>query len=135
VSRPRPKAYRLTQTIAERRLEFVRKGAKSQRVVVRLGLPRRTGPRAQDEWVCPYEILGMPAERRAWALGIDGMQALTLAYHILPVELDRLARRAGGGLFMFLGEPGSMFADGCKLLLDHISAGLSERRSAAGRKA
>jgi hypothetical protein len=134
MARPAHKTYRLTQLVAERVLEFQGHDSSRRRVVVRLGLPRRAGPRRQDDWVCPFEIRGMLRDRRRWAFGIDAMQALTLAYHIIPAELDRLAREAGGGTFQFLGEPGYMLVDGCKLVLDHIAAGLAEQQSSSRKR-
>ena len=134
MARPAAKTHRLTQLLAERVLEFQGRDSSRRRVVVRLGQPRQAGLRIQDEWVCPYEILGMLRDRRAWAFGIDAMQSLTLAYHILPAELDRLAREAGGGAFQFLGERGHMLVDGCKLVLDHIAAGLAEQQRPTRRR-
>jgi len=127
MARPAHKTHRLTQLVAERVLEFRGHDSSRRRVLVRLGQPRPAGKRVRDDWVCPYEILGMPRNRRRFAFGIDAMQALTLAYHILPVELDSLAGDAGGGTFHFLGDRGAMLVDGCKLVLDHIAAGLAEQ--------
>ncbi len=134
MARPAHKTHRLTQLVAERVLEFQGHDSSRRRVLVRLGRPRRSGPRIQDDWVCPFEILGMLRDRRSWAYGIDALQALTLAYHILPAELDRLARAAGGGTFQFLGERGHMLVDGCKLVLDHIAAGLAEQQRSTRRR-
>ena len=64
----------------------------------------------------------MPTPNKRWAFGVDAFQALTLALHILPVELDAMARQAGGGEFLFFGEPNARFTDGCAILLEHISA-------------
>jgi uncharacterized protein DUF6968 len=125
VAKAASKSYRITELVGERVLEFRGHDAPPRRVVVRLGQPRRAGPGSQDDWVCPYEILGMPRQLRRWAFGIDALQALSIAYHILPVELDRLARDSGGGVYHFLGGAGTFFVDGCKLVLDHISAGLA----------
>ena len=125
MARTTRKSYRITRLVGERVLEFQGHDSSRRRVVVKLGQPRRAGPRTQDDWVCPYEVLGMPKGLRRWVFGIDALQALTFAYHILPVELDRLARESGGGVYYFLGGAGTFFVDGCKLVLDHISAGLA----------
>lgn len=109
--------YLVSQAIARRELEF-RSATGTTRVVVRVGRPRRDREPG-DTWVCPYDITGFSNPFRHWAFGIDGVQALTLAYHIIPAELDRLARKEGGGQSYFLGAPGVGFADGCGLLVNH----------------
>jgi hypothetical protein len=53
-----------------------------------------------------------------WAFGIDAVQALGLAFHVIAVELQGLAKAAGGGKYWFLGESGMTFPDGCSLILD-----------------
>ena len=114
--------YLVTQATARRELEFRGTGG-TRHVVVRIGRPRRDSEPG-DTWVCPYDITGLSKPYRRWAFGIDGVQALTLAYHILPAELDRLAREEGGGQFYFLGEPGIGFGDGCGILVQHaLNAG------------
>jgi hypothetical protein len=121
--------YRVTAVSAERVLEFVPSEGAGYPVTVRLGVARRDRVHPNGAWVCPYEIRGFRKVRRRWAFGIDGIQALTLAFHILPVELGRLAKQAGGGTFHFLGEPGVGFADGCKLLLDDLLDASVSRRA------
>jgi hypothetical protein len=66
---------------------------------------------------------------KRWAFGIDGVQALSLAFHIIPAELVRLAKQAGGGQFRFLGEEGVAFADGCGILLNHALDATVARQS------
>ena len=97
-----PNRYRITRVVAERTLEFRAPGTSHRRVKVRLGQPRKAGP----DWVCPYEILGMPTTKRWRVFGGDAFQALTLAFHILPVELDAMA-----------GEPLNVFVNGTEVPL------------------
>jgi hypothetical protein len=112
--------YRVTAVAAERRLEFHPAEGLVLAVTIRLGVPRRDRKYAGGNWVCPYDITGFPKTRRRWAFGIDGVQALSLAYHVIPAELRRLAQQAGGGRFTFLRADGIAFADGCGLLLNDL---------------
>jgi hypothetical protein len=106
--------YPIARSIARRELEFHDANRRIHRVTVRVGQPRRAG----NDWVCPYEILGMPRARRRWAFGIDAVQALGLAFHVIAVDLQALAKGAGGGQFWFLGERGMTFPDGCSIILE-----------------
>lgn len=112
--------YRVTALAAERRLRFIPTRGSPLQIRVRLGVPRRDRKHVNGDWVCPYDITGFQAPRRRWAFGIDGIQALSLAFHIIPAELGKLARQAGGGQFTFLGAEGVSFADGCGLLLNGL---------------
>ena len=115
-----PVMYRVTAVAAERLLQFVPTSGPSLQITVRLGVPRRDRKHVNGDWVCPYDITGFQSPRRRWSFGIDSVQALTLALHIIPAELGRLAKLAGGGQFTFLGEQGISFADGCGLLLNGL---------------
>jgi hypothetical protein len=46
--------------------------------------------------MCPYQVQGIGREPVRAAVGIDAMQALVLALHILPTELRAIARRESG---------------------------------------
>ena len=110
--------YPVTRAVARRELEFQNAEGARVRVVVRLGQPRRD-PAHPGDWVCPYDIHGFSKPYRRWASGIDSMQALALAYHIIPTELGALAQREGGGTVLFLGAAGTGYGeDGCRLVLD-----------------
>lgn len=122
--------YRVTAVSAERQLDFAPVEGPSFKVTLRLGVSRRDQKHTYGDWVCPYEILGFKKARRRWAFGVDGIQALTLAYHLLPAELARLAREAGGGSFSFLGDSGIWLTDGCNLLLnDLVNTSVATRAS------
>jgi hypothetical protein len=131
----REAGYLVTEVAAERQLEFVAGDGRVHRVSVRIGRPRRDRKHPNGDWVCPYDISGVSGRYRRWAYGIDGMQALNLAYHIIPVELTRLAKQAGGGQYRFLGEEGIGFADGCGLLVSDLVDRTVSTRSRAGMKA
>jgi hypothetical protein len=126
--------YRVTQVAARRVLEFVSVDGRARQVVVRIGHARRDRQHANGDWVCPFDITGMPVARRRWAYGIDGVQALSLAYHIIPTELTWLAKQAGGGRYSFLGEEGISFADGCGLLLNDVLDRAVGARASAGKR-
>ena len=123
--------YLVTEVAAERQLEFVAGDGRVHQVSVRIGRPRRDRRHSNGDWVCPYDIGGVSGRYRRWAYGIDGMQALNLAYHIIPAELTRLAKQAGGGEYRFLGEEGIGFADGCGLLVSDLVDRTVSRRSRA----
>jgi hypothetical protein len=126
----------VTDVAAERHLEFVAADGRVRRVSVRIGRPRRDRKHENGDWVCPYDISGVAGRYRRWAYAIDGVQALNLAYHIIPAELTRLAKQAGGGQYRFLGEEGIGFADGCGLLVsDLIDRTVSARSRVGSRSA
>jgi hypothetical protein len=119
VASSREPSYRVTDVTARRVVEFIPNAGPPRRVTIRLGRPRRDRKHINGDWVCPYDIDGIAGVYRRWAFGIDGIQALSLAFHVIPTELVRLAKKAGGGQFRFLGEEGLYFADGCGILLNH----------------
>jgi hypothetical protein len=123
--------FPVTIVTARRVLEFVPTVGRARPVVVRIGRPRRDRKHVNGDWVCPFDITGIRGRYKRWIFGIDGVQALALAFHIIPVELGSLAQRAGGGHFRFLGEEGVAFADGCGLLLNGVE---SSARKGSKRK-
>lgn len=81
--------------VAERRLRLGRRGD----VVVRIGLPQRSGP----DWRCPYAISGLGDVIVADSHGVDSMQAIQLAFAWIRVALAPKANalvwlRRGHGL-------------------------------------
>ena len=113
----RRRRHRVAKVVARRTLEFRGRNGSNRRVVVRLGLPRRASSRLNEDWVCPYDVVGMDRTLRRGARGVDTFQALGLALHIIQVELDVLARQAGGGEYYFLDAPHALIVEGCNLLL------------------
>lgn len=111
--------YFVTDVTARRVLEFIPNVGPPRRVTIRIGRPRRDRKHVNGDWVCPFDITGISDPYKRWAFGIDGVQALSLAFHIIPAELVRLATNAGGGQFRFLGGDELFFADGCGVLLNY----------------
>ena len=89
----------LEDVIAERQLEFRASDGSVHLHDVRLSRPAR----ADVDWRCEYEISGPLANKRFYQVGVDAMQALTLALTIIPDELQAL-ERALGGSFVWLGN-------------------------------
>jgi hypothetical protein len=54
-------------------------------VTVQLGRPRR---RRSGEFECPYRVRGLGRVRIGRALGVDGVQALQLAFEAVRLELE-----------------------------------------------
>jgi len=67
-----------------------------------------------DDWMCPYQIVGLGDESVKFAGGVDGMQALLLATHTLPAELASLSKAEKGQL-SFLDLPQFGLLDGCRI--------------------
>ena len=87
----------LGTVIAERRLRVV--GQPEVDVRVRIGKPQPFPPRAGEVlsgYYCPYQITGLADEKIRHAPGVDEVQALEEAIHILPTELDALRQHYPG---------------------------------------
>ena len=88
------KTIDLGQVLASRTVRFQPAVGAAIDVVVSLGMPIR------DEdgraWLCPFGISGIRDEPVRAAFGIDAMQALVLALHVLPTELRAIAREESG---------------------------------------
>ena len=85
---------KLGAVLASRVVRFQPAAGEAIDAVVRLGMPV-----ADDDgrdWLCPYQISGIRDEPVRAAFGVDAMQALVLALHILPTELRALARDESG---------------------------------------
>lgn len=74
-------------------------------VVVRFFVPY---PIAQGDWQCDYEIRGDSVHRILYAVGIDSVQALSLALNSVRVDLDYIERKHDAK-FYFLDDPGHEF--------------------------
>src|SRR4026208_821544 len=84
----------LGPVIAERQLRVA--GRPESDVRVRLGTPRPFPDAPYGDYYCPYQIVGVGSEKVRWAGGVDAIQALELALHILPTELDALREQHPG---------------------------------------
>jgi hypothetical protein len=78
----------LGSIVAERRLRIA--GRPDCDVRVRLGTPQPFPDAAYGDYYCPYQIVGVGSEKVRYAGGVDAVQALELALHNLPTELDAL---------------------------------------------
>ena len=84
----------LGSIIAERRLRVT--GRPELDVSVRLGIPQPIPGAPYGDYYCPYQIVGVGNEKVRYAGGVDAVQALELALHILPTELDALRQQYPG---------------------------------------
>jgi len=85
----------LGQVIASRSLRYQPRSGEAVDLTVTVGIPTR----APDgrAWICPFQITGIGDEPVKAIFGADAMQALILALHILPTELQVIARSESGG--------------------------------------
>jgi hypothetical protein len=87
----------LGTVIAER--SFRIEGHPELDVRVRIGMPMPFAPQTGQSWsdyYCPYQVTGVGDERVRYAPGVDAVQALEEAIHILPTELDALRQHHPG---------------------------------------
>jgi hypothetical protein len=95
----------MNPTSTERKLLLKLPSGAEEDVVVRLFVPRLI---EQGDWQCDYEIQGDSVHRVLHAIGIDSVQALSLALGSVGVDLDYIERKHNAK-FYFLGEPGHEF--------------------------
>jgi len=62
----------------------------------------------QGDWECQYEVRGGPLKKSNRTVGIDSVQALSLALGGMHAELGFYERKHNA-TFHFLGEPGHEF--------------------------
>jgi hypothetical protein len=84
------------EAIATRELEFVGADGKRASVSVTLGKPVR----ASQDWSCSYRVAVFDQTVERAIVGVDSMQALILALHVLPAELQLSNSSKAGGLWM-----------------------------------
>jgi hypothetical protein len=84
----------LGSVIAERRLRVA--GKPELDVRVRIGAPRPFPDDPQANYYCPYQVTGLRSSKVRYMGGVDAVQALELAIHILPTELDALRQEYPG---------------------------------------
>ena len=84
----------LGSVIAERRLRVT--GRPELDVRVRIGTPRPFPDAPHNDYYCPYQIVGLGSAKVRYAGGVDAIQALELALHILPTEQDALRQEYPG---------------------------------------
>jgi hypothetical protein len=67
--------------------------------------------------MCPLQILGIGSGETHAIFGVDTLQALILALHTVPAELNALARQENGS-FIPAGDQDLGLSDACKIHLD-----------------
>jgi len=105
----------MTQSIASRTLSYEGADGISRDVSVELGTPALASQEPRDTWACPFRITGFGEPTIHEIYGIDAMQALVLALHILPAHLGALARDDGG---RFLSEFDLGLDHACQVYLE-----------------
>ena len=109
--------FDLGEVIASRKLQFKHHDGSVCDVVVNLGRPV---PDPQDPGrtsICPFQIVGVGSGKTKAIFGVDTIQALTLALHVLPSELSALARQENGN-FVPPGDEDLGLSSACKVHLD-----------------
>jgi hypothetical protein len=84
----------LGEVIAERHLEWADEGTPSEGVVVRIGKPVRDKD-PDGDWLCPIQIIGLGRDHVRAAFGVDAVQALSLSFQIIHVDLLAGQRHVG----------------------------------------
>jgi len=67
-------------------------------VEVKLGYPEQ---RTEDEWACPFLIVGLDGEISEYGIGVDALQAIMMAQEGIATFL-----RASGRKLSWMGLPG-----------------------------
>lgn len=93
------------RTIAIERNLTLKGKSGEEPVVVSFFVPHRI---EQDDWQCDYQIVGGSFKRTFYAVGIDSVQALTLALASAKTDLEYIQEKHDA-YFYFLGEPGHEF--------------------------
>lgn len=66
-------------------------------VTVIIGVPQRY-PEGEEDYYCPYQIVGIGDERVRYASGIDPLQALTLTLRMIGADLYTTPEAKNGKL-------------------------------------
>jgi hypothetical protein len=95
----------MTQVLMERELLLVT-DAERRPVTLRIGMPVQDVKTVDGfAWRCPVEFVGLTKTRPFSAVGVDALQALTLALFAARARAEAWERETGGH-FSWLGEPG-----------------------------
>ena len=103
----------MSSAMASRTVAYESRDGQRRDVRVDLGAPA-PAPDQGDAWACEIRIAGFGTPVVRAIYGIDSMQALVLALHLLPTELLALARRDGG---RYLDEPHLGLDHACRVHL------------------
>jgi hypothetical protein len=66
-------------------------------VIVKIGVPQRY-PEGEEDYFCPYQILGIGDERVRYGSGIDALQALMLTLKMIGADLYTTPEAKSGAL-------------------------------------
>ena len=74
----------LGRIIAERKL--INRSQPWKEVIIRVGQPQPFGD--LQDYVCPFQVLGLGDEKIRYACGVDGIQALQLSLDVLRAYVN-----------------------------------------------
>ena len=103
------------RAIAEQTLRYSCADGREERIHVALYAPRSE----EIDWSCRLTVTGFSRKVRRSAWGVDAMQALVLAIHILPLELRSFVEGEPGH---FIDEPDLGIDRACRMNLDPEAA-------------
>lgn len=112
------KEFEIGEVIADRRMTYVEDNGNSRDVLVRIGRPVPDLIDDVEQWVCPFQIMGIGDGAVKGIFGIDAMQALLLGIHSIPAELAAHVLYQGGR-FQRYGEDDTSFVFGCRTVLTY----------------
>lgn len=101
--------------IAIREVRYRRADGREERIRVTLNAPAAD---VQD-WSCSYSIAGFGRHIERRAFGVDAIQALVLAIHVLPIEVRGFAEAETG---QFVDEPDLGVDRACRMNLDEMGS-------------
>lgn len=103
------------RAIAEQTLRYSCADGREERIHVALYAPRSE----EIDWSCRLTVTGFSRKVRRSAWGVDAMQALVLAIHILPLELRSFVEGEPGH---FIDQPDLGIDRTCRMNLDPEAA-------------
>ena len=100
-----PISKEMTQVLMERELILATDGERRP-VTLRIGMPVQDVKTVDDvAWRCPVEFVGLTRTHPFSAVGVDALQAVTLALFAARAQAEAWERETGGH-FLWLDEPG-----------------------------
>jgi hypothetical protein len=90
------------ELIAKRELDLAGQG----KVTVLIGMPKKCAD--DDDYYCPYQIVGIGNERVRYAVGVDEVQALQLVQKMIGTDLYTSKEAASGALDWKGGDKGDL---------------------------
>ena len=100
-----PISKEMTQVLMERELVLVTDDERRP-VTLRIGMPVQDVKTVGGfDWRCPVEFVGLSTTHPFAAVGMDALQAVTLALFASRAQAEAWERETGGH-FLWLDEPG-----------------------------